>query len=81
MRIEVKLFAAIRESIDDDSFVCEMPPGATVKELRAALVEAHPGVAELVAHSTFAIESKYVIDSVELSEGEEVACIPPVSGG
>jgi molybdopterin converting factor small subunit len=81
MRIEVKLFAAVRQIVGDDAFVCEMPVGSRVSDLSAALVSAHPAAAALISHSAFAVDSKYVPESEVLQEGTEVACVPPVSGG
>ncbi|MBI1224808.1 MAG: molybdopterin synthase sulfur carrier subunit [Bacteroidetes bacterium] len=58
----------------------EMTAGASVGELRKSLVESFPRLAEL-ASVRLAVNSEYVPETLELSENDEVALIPPVSGG
>lgn len=81
MRIAVKLFAAARELAGGGEIVVDVPPGADVGELRAALAEQAPGLAPLAARSLVAVNAEYAGDGTLVSEGDELALIPPVSGG
>jgi molybdopterin synthase catalytic subunit/molybdopterin synthase sulfur carrier subunit len=64
------------DSIDID---VEEPP--TVGRLRAALAARLPPLANLLRHALFAVNAEYVSSETLLAPTDEVACIPPVSGG
>lgn len=81
MRVRVKLFAALRESVDRAETAVELPAGATAGDVRAALVERHPRLRDLLHACRVARGVEFVADSEPLAEGDEVALIPPVSGG
>lgn len=81
MKQAVKLFAAARELAGSGEIVVELPAGATVAMLRAALCEAAPALAGLAARSLVAVNEEYAQDATPLVEGDAVALIPPVSGG
>lgn len=84
MKIELSLFGAFREF--DALVVLELPAGARVADLRAALQahgEAHwPRFqAALLARSAFASESAVLRDHEPLPDNGRMAILPPVSGG
>lgn len=81
MNIQIRLFAVAKELMQTDSLKIELPPNATVEEVRAALADHSPQMAELVRHCMFAVDDDYVRNDAPLSNGMEVAVIPPVSGG
>lgn len=81
MVLTVLLFAAARERAGTDALAVELPPGATVADLRAALVDRCPALASLLAWSAVAVNHDYAADTRLLCSGDEVALIPPVSGG
>ncbi|MFQ5448658.1 MAG: molybdopterin converting factor subunit 1 [Saprospiraceae bacterium] len=58
----------------------ELPAGAKVSDLRAQLARQYPVLKELSA-LRIAVNSEYAAENVALNEGDEVALIPPVSGG
>lgn len=81
MQIRVKLFAIARQRVGSDSIAVELPPNACAIDLRAALAEQHPALAEVLPHIRFAINSDYATDQTPIPWNAEIACIPPVSGG
>jgi molybdopterin synthase catalytic subunit/molybdopterin synthase sulfur carrier subunit len=81
MKVRVKLFAAAKEVAGCDELAIDLPPGAKVADLRAAVVDLMPGLQAIVRHSMWAVGSEYVRDDTKLSEQSDVALIPPVSGG
>jgi len=81
MRITVKLFAAARQRAGSEAIEIELPPSATVANLRAALAEQHPNLASLLPHARLAINSDYAADHAIIPAAAEIAIIPPVSGG
>ena len=82
MLIRLKLFAVARQRASGADVVeVQLPEGATVHDLRAALAAQHPALAALLAQVRFAINSDYASDATIIPSDAEVALIPPVSGG
>jgi molybdopterin converting factor subunit 1 len=81
MKLQVKLFAVARQRVGCDCVEVELPAGATLRQLRGALVEQHPPLRDLLPHVRFAVNSEYAADEMTLPSAAEIAIIPPVSGG
>ena len=81
MKVRVKLFAVARQRIGHDSLEVELPEKATIRHLRASLVEYFPALADIVSHSRLAIDNEYAPDTFPIPPIAEIALIPPVSGG
>ena len=81
MNVTVRLFAAARQLAGAESIDVPCPPSTTVAELKQVLSERLPELKNLLAQTRCAVESVYVTDDTVLQDGQEVACIPPVSGG
>jgi molybdopterin converting factor subunit 1 len=81
MRIRVCFFASVRERLRRAEDEMEVREGATVADLWAELRRAHPVLAEVGASLRFAVNQEYVERQHRLADGDEVAVIPPVSGG
>ena len=81
MKLRIKLFAAMRDAAGADSVEIEVREGATVTDVRAALIERFPEQQALLARVLFAVDAQYAGDTVPVSPRAEIACIPPVSGG
>jgi MoaE-MoaD fusion protein len=76
VRVTVRLFAALRERAGAGQRELELPEGATAGDVFAALaIGAEP------AGLAYAVNREYAERSSALSDGDEVAVIPPVSGG
>ena len=81
IRVRVRLFARQREIVGARSVDFELPAGSTAADAWAAISGAHPGLAASRPYVRFAVDGAYADASTPLSDGSEVACIPPVSGG
>lgn len=81
MTATVHLFAAARDFAGTETVQLELGPQATVLELRTALSLKYPAMMELIARSAIALNHNYAEDATIISEGDELALIPPVSGG
>jgi MoaE-MoaD fusion protein len=80
MEVTVRCFATLRE-LAVDRTTLTLPPGAAVADAWAALAGAHP---QLVPHRPFvraARNGAYAGWEVALEDGDQVAFLPPVSGG
>ena len=68
--------------VEQRSAVLEVPnEGATVTDARDELLRRLPAVASHLGGCAFAVNRNYSTASARLSDGDEVAVIPPVSGG
>ena len=81
MRIRVRLFAIQRELAGTREVSLELADDATVADAWNGLVDLHPALAPGRASVRFARNGAYADESTTLSDGDEVAMIPPVSGG
>ncbi len=76
MHVAVRLFAAVRERAGTGSLELDLPAGAIVDDVWGAL-----GLGDRPDGLRFAVNRAFVDDGARLVEGDEVAIIPPVSGG
>jgi molybdopterin synthase catalytic subunit len=76
----VRLFASYREAAGVGHLQIELPPGATVRDAIREVLREHPLVAE-GRQLVIARNKEYVQPDEPLADGDEVALIPPVSGG
>ena len=81
MRIIVKCFAGCRDAVGATSVSVDVPAGTTVGEAFAGLIESYPGLAGYDRSVMLAVNREYADRKVVLEDGDELACIPPVSGG
>jgi molybdopterin converting factor subunit 1 len=81
MRVRVRLFAIQRELAGTREHPLELSDGATVEDAWQALVAAFPALAPGRASVRFARNGAYADAATRLADGDEVAMIPPVSGG
>ena len=81
MRVRLKVFAGAKEIVGDGHVELELADGASVGDLKAALILQLPELETLVSRSAFAIDQQYASDDDSILELCEVAMIPPVSGG
>jgi molybdopterin converting factor subunit 1 len=81
MKLRVKLFAVAKQRIGSGAIDVELPDGATVRQLRGAILEQYPPLTDVLAHARLAVNSDYAADTAVISPAAEIAIIPPVSGG
>jgi MoaE-MoaD fusion protein len=81
IRVHVRLFAMQRELAGTRGLDLALTPGATIEHAWLALVERFPVLAPGRSAVRFARNGTYVAADTPLADGDEVAMIPPVSGG
>ncbi len=81
MRVLVRYFAAARERSGTTEEWIEVEESATLAGLWSLLVQRHPALAGLGSCISFAVNREYTDRLHTLRDGDEVALIPPVSGG
>ena len=81
MRITVKFFAILRERANAAEVELQVGDGATVAEMISAIGQAFPTVVKDLPRCAIAVNREYANRDVVLLDGDEIAFIPPVSGG
>ncbi|MFM7136644.1 MAG: MoaD/ThiS family protein [Planctomycetota bacterium] len=79
-RLRIAMFAGMAEEAGRRTLDLAWS-GGTVADLRRSLATACPEIAALLARSTVARGDRYVADSEPIAAGDDLAVIPPVSGG
>ena len=80
VRVSVRLFAGLRERAGTDRLDVELPEGAKVGDLLAAMA-ATPVGALRPRECVVAVNREYASADEPVNAGDEVALVPPVSGG
>ncbi|SDX34071.1 molybdopterin synthase catalytic subunit [Marininema mesophilum] len=81
MQITIFLFAGIAETLGQRDLHLDLPEGSTVQELTQQLAMQYPQITEALQRSVVACNEEYASPTQRLQPGDEVAIIPPVSGG
>ncbi|HZC04999.1 MAG TPA: molybdopterin converting factor subunit 1 [Ktedonobacterales bacterium] len=81
MQIRIRYFASLREAAGVTEETLDLPGGATVAQARSLLTERRPSLAKLLPTCAAAVNRSYVQAEALLSEGAELAFIPPLGGG
>ena len=81
VRVRARLFAMQRELAGAREVPLELPTGATIEHAWVALVERYPALSPGRAAVRFACNGEYADATTVLRDGDELAIIPPVSGG
>ena len=81
MVINVYLFALLRDRAGVGEVKLQVRDGATVGEAVARLTALFPAIEGAVSRIGYAVNREYANPQVQLHDGDELALIPPVSGG
>ena len=81
MTLYVRLFARARDLGGTDGLSVELSPGATVADLRRRIALLSPSLAPLLPRCAVAVNNEFAEETWTLADGDEVALLPPVSGG
>jgi molybdopterin converting factor small subunit len=81
MRVTVRLFARLRDIVGAGDLARETEAPATIGDIWAGLVAAHPDLAAYSAVVSCARNEDYAKMTTRVDDGDEVAFLPPVSGG
>ena len=81
MRVTVRLFARLRELVGAGELSREVPPASTVDAVWTTLVREYPAIAAYRPSMSCAVNAEYAQFHTPVTDGDEVAFLPPVSGG
>jgi len=81
MRVTVLLFARLRDLAGSGELVRDVPAPATIEQVWRGLVKDMPALGEYERTMSVALNTDYSRMTATVHEGDEVAFLPPVSGG
>jgi molybdopterin converting factor subunit 1 len=81
MTIRVLLFAVLRDAAGIAEVRMDLVAGATARSAADELIGRFPALKPYLPKVAFAVNQQYVPPHTELRDGDELALIPPVSGG
>lgn len=82
MEITILLFSSLRDKVGQNKLTLRLPGDtATVDDVRRALVTQFPPLEQVMPIALASVNREYAFDEDVVSEGDEVAFFPPVSGG
>ncbi|NJP06376.1 MAG: molybdopterin converting factor [Chloroflexaceae bacterium] len=79
--VTIRLFASHRDMVGQSELSWTLPVGNTVAQLWAALVAAYPALQPSTASLMYAVNHELCHPTTVLADHDEVAFLPPVSGG
>ncbi len=81
LKVNVRLFASYRERVGTSELEIDLPMGATVGVFADEIARAYPNLISKPENLVVAVNQEYRDHMYSLEEDDEVALIPPVSGG
>ena len=81
MIVTVLLFGHYRDAVPDGALTIELPAGATAADLARMLGQDNPRLSDLLVRTRVAVNAEFADPETPLAENDEVAFLPPMSGG
>jgi molybdopterin converting factor subunit 1 len=81
VRLTVRLFARLREIAGAGEIVLDVEAPATIRTVWAELTRRHPGLEPYASSLSTARNMDYARMDTAVDQGDEIAFLPPVSGG
>lgn len=81
MPVTVRLFARLRELAGTGELTRDVPDGGTAADVWAALTREFPPLADYTKAISVAVNQDYARLTASVRDGDEIAFLPPVSGG
>ena len=81
MRVTVRLFARLRDLAGTSELAADVATGATIADVWAGVVARHPALAPYASSMSAARNLEYSRMSATVADADEIAFMPPVSGG
>ena len=80
-RIKVRLFAILREMVGEREITITVPTGITVKRLNNEILKKYPQLKSFSNKFVTSVNCKVIAGDAIITSKDEIALLPPVSGG
>jgi len=81
LKFKLRLFASFRQTFGTNELEYELPDGSTANDLVEDILEKYPSLDKFRGHVVVTRNREAVPLTTPIHEGEEIAILPPVSGG
>lgn len=81
MKLQIRLFATLKDRAGRDRIEVSLDEPATVQTLLAVITAVHPSLAPILPTALVAVNKNFAAADTPIAPGDEVALFPPVSGG
>ncbi|HWR15619.1 MAG TPA: molybdenum cofactor biosynthesis protein MoaE [Terriglobales bacterium] len=81
MQVKVLFFGSLRDAMGKSSETMTLPEGAAISDLLKSVTRDKPAVSALIPSLAISVNQEYATRDVQLRDRDEVALLPPVSGG
>ena len=81
MRVTVQVFARLRELAGRSEWECDVPAGATIRDVWKDSAARHPSLADFATSVSCARNEDFARMTAPVHDGDVIAFLPPVSGG
>jgi molybdopterin converting factor subunit 1 len=81
VHVTIRLFARLREVAGGSELSRQVPGGSSAGDVWQTLVAEFPALGDYTTSISVAVNEDYARPATPLHEGDEVAFLPPVSGG
>jgi molybdopterin converting factor subunit 1 len=81
MRVSVQLFARLRELAGRTDLTCDVPAGATIRDVWQAVATTHPALEPFGGSVSCAKNEDFARMTAPVQPDDVIAFLPPVSGG
>jgi len=81
VKVKLLFFASCRDIVGVRELELEVGEDITIGDLKDELIVSYPHLRSIKKVLSVAVNAQYVPDSYKVSSGDEIAFIPPVSGG
>lgn len=81
MQLHVKLFAMLQEQLGD-VIIVSVPEQPTADQIKQAIADASPNLRQVIGTARIAVNQEFTASGpLDVGTDDEIALIPPVSGG
>jgi len=81
IKVRIRFLGPVKDLIDCEERFLDLPQGSSVSTATEVLVKLFPALKDRLPHYRFAVNYEYASEETFLADGDELAIIPPVSGG
>ena len=81
MKVKLLLFASLKDIAGRRDLEMELDDGSTLQEVTEKLASLYPEIGRMQNSVRIAINQEFADENISLNNGDEIAFLPPMSGG
>mmetsp|Transcript_10299 Transcript_10299/g.21492 ORF Transcript_10299/g.21492 Transcript_10299/m.21492 type:complete len:82 (+) Transcript_10299:388-633(+) len=81
MKLKILFFARAREIVGQPEIELTLADGADTEAMIAEVVKLYPPLGDVISNIVIAVNQEYLEGKMSLKDRDEIAFIPPISGG